>query len=355
MPETTAPPATKKPLYEASTQFKHWRYSPESLINIRSKLNEAAVAVIRQTFEAYEPGSSANVSFLNADEEHLLVTFYVTRITQLCGHFRFPEEVEATAATYLKRFYLKNTVMDWHPKNVMLTALFLATKTTNNPISLEAYTHNIPNTNPSDVLDLEFLVAQSLGFEFSVWHAHRALWGIWLDIQSLSDVPADYAKSQSSVYDTALSHVRASRLTDAEFIYTPSQIALAAFSLAAPDVAQQWLESKQAVTEAPTKIPPGILESIEALKKLIADAGQPETEAVREVDRRLRLCKNPEKVVGSKAYLARKAEEEKKAEDKRNRKAMEVEKAAAEGTDPFGDELERPKPSLVDYDDDDDD
>jgi len=157
------------------------------------------------------------------------------------------------------------------------------------------------------------------------------------------------------VYDTALNHVRASRLTDAEFIYTPSQIALAAFSLAAPDVAQQWLESKQAVTEAPTKIPLGILGSIEALKNLIVDAGQPETEAVREVDRRLRLCKNPEKVVGSKAYLARKAEEEKKAEDKRNRKAMEVEKAAAEGADPFGDELERPKPSLVDYDDDDDD
>jgi len=33
--------------------------------------------------------------------------------------FRFPEEVEATAISYLKRFYLKNTVMDWHPKNVM--------------------------------------------------------------------------------------------------------------------------------------------------------------------------------------------------------------------------------------------
>jgi hypothetical protein len=64
-----------------------------------------------------------------------------------------------------------------------LTALFLATKTTNNPISLEAYTNNIPKTNPSDVLDLEFLVAQSLGFEFAVWHAHRALWGIWLDLQ----------------------------------------------------------------------------------------------------------------------------------------------------------------------------
>ncbi len=54
--------------------------------------------------------------------------------------------------------------------------LFLATKTTNNPISLETYTTHIKSTTASDVLDLEFLVAQSLGFEFSVWHAHRALW-----------------------------------------------------------------------------------------------------------------------------------------------------------------------------------
>lgn len=49
---------------------------------------------------------------------------YVGKIPQLCGHFRFPEEVEATAVTYLKRFYLKNTVMDWHPKNVMYVLLY---------------------------------------------------------------------------------------------------------------------------------------------------------------------------------------------------------------------------------------
>lgn len=138
---------------------------------------------------------------MNADEERLLIKLYITKITQLCALFRFPEEVEATAVTYLKRFYLKNTVMDWHPKNVMcvsssssnggrlirtlrrLTALFLATKTTNNPISVEAYVTHIPKTTPQDVLDLEFLVAQSLNFEFTVWHAHRSLWGIWLDIQ----------------------------------------------------------------------------------------------------------------------------------------------------------------------------
>ena len=64
-----------------------------------------------------------------------------------------------------------------------LTALFLATKTTNHPIPLDVFTSNIPRTSSSDVLDLEFLVAQSLSFEFAVWHVHRALWGLWLDIQ----------------------------------------------------------------------------------------------------------------------------------------------------------------------------
>jgi cyclin H len=65
-----------------------------------------------------------------------------------------------------------------------LTALFLAAKVTNNPIGIDTYTSRIPKTTAADVLDLEFLVAQSLSFEFAVWHAHRALWGIFLDIQA---------------------------------------------------------------------------------------------------------------------------------------------------------------------------
>lgn len=46
--------ATKKPLYEASTQFKNWRYSPENLAQIRHSLNKAAVATIRDKLEADE-------------------------------------------------------------------------------------------------------------------------------------------------------------------------------------------------------------------------------------------------------------------------------------------------------------
>ncbi|KAH9985435.1 cyclin-like protein [Russula compacta] len=319
---------TKTPLFQSSTQYKNWRFSAEQLRATRTALNRAAVAAIRNTFENDSPGSSSDVHFLDAHEEHLLVKLYITKISQLCGHFRFPEEVEATGISYLKRFYLKNTVMDWHPKNVMLTALFLATKTTNHPISLESYTANIPRTSASDVLDLEFLVAQSLAFEFAVWHAHRALWGIWLDIQDLPQAPPH--EELQRIHDKAMQYIRTSRLTDVELIYPPSQIALACLSLAHPEIAAFWARSKNADVA---------LEAVEPIKRTITQDGDiPSVDVVREIDRRLKTCKNPEKVVGSKAYLARRAREEKEAEVKRIKKAESMRKAAEQGN-PFGDEL----------------
>jgi hypothetical protein len=66
-----------------------------------------------------QAGSSDGIEFLDAQEEYALVKLYVDKIPPLCTHFRFNDEVESTAMTYLKRFYLHNTAMDWHPKNVM--------------------------------------------------------------------------------------------------------------------------------------------------------------------------------------------------------------------------------------------
>jgi cyclin H len=150
------------------------------------------------------------------------------------------------------------------------------------------------------------------------------------------------------VYEAALNYVRASRLTDAELIYTPSQIALAAFSLAAPVISIAWSKTK-----APSES--FALDSLlEDIRSLITSHGQnPNVDAVRDVDRRLKLCKNPEKVVGSKAYHMKKAEDEKKAEERRSKKAIEIQNAVGNG-DPFGNELTKPRVGLVDYDDDDD-
>lgn len=131
-------------------------------------------------------------------------------------------------------------------------------------------------------------------------------------------------------YEVAIKNVRAARLTDAELIYTASQIALACLSLAAPELASKWSIAKQSEGSLP------IIEDIKAM--ITRDGVGPDVEAVREVDKRLRLCKNPEKIVGSKAYLAKKAEDDAKAEQKRSRKAEEIRRAVEAG-DPFGQAL----------------
>lgn len=99
---------------------------------------------------------------------------------------------------------------------------------------------------------------------------------------------------------------------------------------------------------------PPILSVIEPIKTMILEEGiTPNVEAVREVDRRLKLCKNPEKVPGTTAYKKKQEEAERKAEEKRKRKAEEVRRAMEEG-DPFGSELAARAAELDDDDDDDD-
>ncbi|KAG6868088.1 hypothetical protein C0993_007667 [Termitomyces sp. T159_Od127] len=343
----------KRPLYELSTQFRNWRFSPEHLAHLRFSLNAAAVSAIRHTLESEKPGSSAVVSFLTADEELLLVKLYVTKITQLCGHFRFPEEVEATAISYLKRFYLKNTVMDWHPKNVMCV---YCEEITGVPTYLG------PRRQMSSILNFWLRRAWDSNLQSGMltepygalsWTCRSGILPQF--IQSLTSAGKNYLGSlpdHRTLYESALTHVRASRLTDAELIYTPSQIALAAFALAAPDLAIQWANSKlRTDPTVPAVSIDTLFHQIDLLKSLIASVGHPpDVEAVREVDRRLKLCKNPEKIVGSTAYLAKKAEEDKKAEEKRNKKLVEL---TVEGKDPFHQETGKISLGLVDYDDDD--
>ena len=98
--------------------------------------------------------------------------------------------------------------------------------------------------------------------------------------------------------------MRASRLSDAELIYTPSQIALACLDLASPALARAWVCSKTSPSQTSTAgEADDILSILVPIKTMIVTQGQlPDVEAVREVDRRLKLCKNPEKVVGSNAY-----------------------------------------------------
>jgi len=103
--------------------------------------------------------------------------------------------------------------------------------------------------------NLEFGMVQSLQFELAVHGAHRALYGFILDVQTL-----DTKMSREDIVvlaSAAQSHVQLSRLSDAEFIYAPAHIALAACFLCAnvraktenppctgAQLIQAWIEAK---------------------------------------------------------------------------------------------------------------
>jgi len=211
-----------------------------------------------------------------------------------------------------------------------LTALFLAAKTSNSSIGIEVFTSRIPKTTPSDVLELEFLVAQSLDFEFTVWHAHRALWGLYLDLQTLPNPPPELYE----LYRKALEFTRKSRMTDCEFIYTPSQVALAAIHTQLPELAVSWGQSKGMNEQTTRKLCTEIETIVEREARPI------DVEAVREVDRRLRTCKNPEKAAGSVAYESKKAAEMKRAMERKDEKLAIARQTMLEEEDPFGGKLQ---------------
>ena len=59
------------------------------------------------------------IQYLTVADELSLVAYYLAQLVRLCKTYKFPLPVESTAMTYVKRFYLRNTCMDYHPKNVM--------------------------------------------------------------------------------------------------------------------------------------------------------------------------------------------------------------------------------------------
>lgn len=134
--------------YHESSQFRNWRYSPEQLAQIRLELNRKSVQVVARNQELERVGSASRLrvvisnkltsqkaqielkhdppnpapaaAYLSVDDELLLLRFYCVQVSKICRlGFGLPEQVEATAISYLKRFYLKNSVMEWHPKTIM--------------------------------------------------------------------------------------------------------------------------------------------------------------------------------------------------------------------------------------------
>ncbi|ORZ08009.1 cyclin-like protein [Lobosporangium transversale] len=278
-----------KQLYEQSTQYNHWRYTQAALDNLRNKVNQEAIACIKQNIGEERlsvDGLPKDLSFLKVEEELALLGFYERKIVQIFQHWKLPSHTTATAIVYMKRFYLENTVMDYHPKDVMMTCMFLARKTENVLMNIEDFTKAL-KALPSAILNLEFLVCKNLRFHFTVHHPYRPCLGFFYDMQAVTD----NMERLQRVYEAALKLIDTSLHTDLCFLYQPSQIALAALRIACQDESYDFESTTQKYNQ--TLLP--ILESIENVLKTDPRCVEVDRSVVQEIDRRLKTCKDPAK------------------------------------------------------------
>lgn len=224
------------------------------------------------------------VDCLTADEELKIVDEFCERALQLGAHCQFPMEVTATCVQFLRRFYLSNSPMTYHGQNISRTAMFLACKTENAHTSVESFSQNFKKTTAEQILAPEYLIVQALRFNFEVKHPFRGLKGGHLELMDmakgsydgpnylagegvemtsadlqnrlleLADVDGKKGAKASvsamqkritSAYGFA-SHVlkTSALLTDAYFLYTPSQVWLAAHYLADKPLTQFYIALK---------------------------------------------------------------------------------------------------------------
>ncbi|CAM0135616.1 hypothetical protein VKS41_005267 [Umbelopsis sp. WA50703] len=323
---TTKDPNNLPLLYHQTSQYRHWRFSYAQLLSIREASNAGAVERVKSNYEQEMAESQDTsyskdeVKFLTVEEELALCIFYETRLQTMCKMVKLPDTVMYTAVMYMKRFFLHNTVMDYHPKDVLYTCLFLATKAENERLSIDEFCQRLRVPSSDSVLNLEFTVSQGLKFEYCIYHPYRAAYGFFLDLQTvmteMKPLKALYSKVQALIAKLVL--------TDVPFVYQPSQIAITCFMVADddPDI-QKAINNYIDLRFMDQK--PMLMKIKEDVDSTLKNFKPVSTEDAKTIDRSLRFCANPANNPESSIYKKRKAEREKADEEKRSKKLKERE------------------------------
>jgi cyclin H len=268
---------------------------------------------------------------------------------------------QATAIQFLKRFYTSNSLMTYHPTDILKTALYFATKTENFSSSLRQFAEAIGETKAEDVLASEFLLTQALLFTFDVRHPFRALKGAFMELQAMANNdlpalpggevvgnrPANMEQRAKNAYMKATEYLRTSALlTDVYFHFTPSQIMMASLLIADRDLTEWYLAAKFPSTSQESV---GMKAKVLATLRWCADmlkAVDPslepsavEKKELRALSKKLKKCRNPEKMDLAGLQRAKREGEDVGDEKIVKKRKLERENYAKEADGFFGPEL----------------
>lgn len=383
--------------YRASSQYRYWSYTQSQLDQIRSETNRLAAQKVHAAFQRarhknndsknsnsnddadagaetkHENGSNGknenesneSIDTLTIAEEQQIIRWGCTKITQIASTMDHPPPfaIIATAIQYLRRFYLTNSPMTYHPKQIVVCAFYLALKAEHYYSSLGKFVAQLRDVSEEDVRAPEFLLMQGLRFMFAVRHPMRGLEGGVAEIRArAAEVACLRGRAEAEVkarVDAVGYRARqvlrgAAQMTDVYFLFTPAQIWLAAVWVVDEVLAADYLEAVVArigggsdaaedeKEDERDRFRSRLLGTVKECARILAEYKSPDEDKgtekeLRRIGRKLAKCQDPERldiVSVAKAKAAEKrdgVDSEREREQKVKKRKMEREKSVKDG------------------------
>jgi len=257
-----------------------------------------------------KPGTDPNLKYLSMEEEKEVLDYFEVKMAEFCQKFKppMPKSVMGTSFHYFKRFYLYNSIMDYHPKEILVTAVYLATKVEEFNVSISQFVSNVQGNQERAtkiILNNELLLLKELNFNLTIHNPYRAVEGLLIDIKTR----CKHLEKVDSLRPDIESFLDQVYLTDAPLIYAPSQLALAAIIHAA---SRQKQNMDSYVTEMlfegqGTPAIKNIVSCVRQVRIMVKSIPEP-VKVIKVLCERLDLCRNQDNNPDSAAYK-RKLEE----------------------------------------------
>ncbi|CAD6214443.1 unnamed protein product [Miscanthus lutarioriparius] len=299
--------------FRTSTQRDRWIFQSHDLMERWAAANQRAAQTLAQygttrlsvdlldgSVSYPEPApdhveGSSSVKPLSYEEEQLTRVFYEQKIQEVCAAFKFPHKIQATAIIYFKRFYLQWSVMEHHPKHIMLTCVYASCKVEENHVSAEELGKGIQQDHQI-ILNNEMILLKTLDFDLIVYAPYRSIEGFIDDLEDFCRAGNGPFQRLKELRHAAISHVDKMMLTDAPLLYTPGQLALAALhksnDLLRVVNFERYLETifSRQHSDCPVE---QFVQSINAINYLVDQLNIPTVKDMRHVDRKLKHCWDP--------------------------------------------------------------
>ncbi|XP_016065815.1 PREDICTED: cyclin-H isoform X5 [Miniopterus natalensis] len=199
---------------------------------------------------------------------------------------------------YFKRFYLNNSVMEYHPRIIMLTCAFLACKVDEFNVSSLQFVGNLRESPLGQekaleqILEYELLLIQQLNFHLIVHNPYRPFEGFLIDLKTRYPM----LENPEILRKTADDFLNRVALTDAYLLYTPSQIALTAILSSASRAGitmESYLSESLMLKESRTCLSQ-LLDIMKSMRNLVKKYEPPRPEEVAVLKQKLERCHSAE-------------------------------------------------------------